>query len=247
MQVHEALTAAIGAHRGAEAADRLCRACVELFGVDAAAISLVFDGANTGTLGASSEPARAFDELQFTLGEGPCLDSVAHRTPVFVPDLDDPNEARWPAYGPALLAHDIRSVHAMPVVLAGQFVGALDLYRRRVGSLASPEVAGALVAAELAEMPLLDLLAGDVHGALEDPDSDAWTELNRLTRVEISQATGMLIAQLEVSAAEALARLRAHAYATGRSATEVARDILDHRLTLDVDKRTPRSGNGDER
>lgn len=218
-----------------------------MFGVDAAAISLVFDGANTGTLGASSEPARAFDELQFTLGEGPCLDSVNHRTPVLVPDLGDPTETRWPAYGPALLAYDIRSVHAMPVVLAGQFVGALDLYRSRVGSLAPEEMAGALVAAELAEMPLLDLLAGDMQGALEDPDSDAWSELDRLMRVEISQATGMLIGQLEVSAAEALARLRAHAYATGRSATEVARDILDNTLKLDADSRTPRSGDGDQR
>ena len=245
MQVHQALTAAIGAHRGGEAADRLCCACVDLFGVDAAAISLVFDGANNGTLGASSQPARAFDELQFTMGEGPCLDSVASRTPVLVPDLGDPAETRWPAYGPALLAHDIRSVHAMPVVLAGQYVGALDLYRGRVGVLGAEEMAGALVAAELAEMPMLDLLSGDMDGALEDPDSDAWAELNRLTRVEISQATGMLIAHLGVGPAEALARLRAHAYATGCSATEVARDILDNKLELDVDERTqPWDGGG---
>ncbi len=40
----------------------------------------------------------------------------------------------------------------------------------------------------------------------------------------------MLVAQLEVEPAEALVRLRAHAYATGRSATDVARDILDRRL-----------------
>jgi hypothetical protein len=242
VQIHEWLTAAIGTDRGAAAADRLCTACVDLFDVDAAAISLVFDGANKGTLGASSESARVLDELQFTLGEGPCVDSVAQRAPVLVADLADPNEARWPAYGPALLAHDIRSVHAMPVVLAGEYMGALDLFRCGAGSLAVDDLAGALVAAELAEMPLLDLLAEDLKAAVEDPESDAWTELNRLTRVEISQATGMLIAQLNVTAVEALARLRAHAYTVGRSATEVARDILDRKLRLDVDDRTPRSG-----
>ena len=71
--------AAVGGHRGSAAADRLCQACVDLLSVDAAAISLVFDGVNTGTLGASSEKARQYDELQFTVGEGPCLESVASR------------------------------------------------------------------------------------------------------------------------------------------------------------------------
>ena len=245
MPVHEQLTAAIGRHRGADAANRLCTACVDLFDVDAAAISLIFDGANTATLGASSDPARVLDELQFTLGEGPCLDSVTSRAPVLVADLTDQNETRWPAYGMALLAHEVRSVHAMPVVLAGEYVGALDLYRHRTGALTVDELAGALVAAELAEVPLLDLLGGDMRASVEAPESDAWTELNRLTRVEISQATGMLIAQLNVSAAEALARLRAYAYATGRSATAVARDILDYKIELEVDERLPQPGDGD--
>jgi hypothetical protein len=247
MQVHEKLTAAIGTQHGALAADALCSACVELFRVDAAAISLIFDGAITGTLGASSDSARDFDELQFTLGEGPCLDSVSHRAPVLVPYLDEATDVRWPAYGRALLAHGIRGVHALPVVLAGEYVGALDLYRERTGSLTVDELAGALVAAELAEVPLLDLLGEDLQAAVDDPRSDAWTELNRLARVEISQATGMLIAQLNVTAVEALARLRAHAYATGRSATEVARDILDYTLRLDVDERTQAPGEGDDR
>jgi hypothetical protein len=112
--IHEQLLAAVGDRRGVGAADRLCEACVVLFGVDAAAISLVFDGTNVGTLGASGVSARVYDELQFTLGEGPCLDSVAHRAPVVVVDLADPDVVRWPAYGPAMLAHQIRGVYAMP-------------------------------------------------------------------------------------------------------------------------------------
>lgn len=235
--IHEQLTSALGTLRGTNAADRLCEACVDLFHVDAAAISLIFDGTNSGTLGASSPPARVYDELQFTLGEGPCLDSVATRAPIFVSDLTDAADtARWPAYAPAMLAHQIGSVFAMPVVLAGEYVGALDLYRSRTSSLAPDELTGALAAAELAQMPLLDLLAEDLQMALGDPASDAWTELHRLTRAEVSQATGMLIAQLEVDAAEALVRLRAYAYANNRSATEVARDILDNGLRLELDE-----------
>jgi hypothetical protein len=45
----------------------------------------------------------------------------------------------------------------------------------------------------------------------------------------------MVMAQLGIDAAEALVRLRAHAYATDRSAIDVARDILDRRLTLEDD------------
>jgi AmiR/NasT family two-component response regulator len=70
---------------------------------------------------------------------------------------------------------------------------------------------------------------------VSDPGSNSWAELNTLSRAEVSQATGMLMAQLDIDAADALIRLRAHAYATNRSAIDVARDILDRRLTLEED------------
>ena len=97
------------------------------------------------------------------------------------------------------------------------------------------QFAGALAAAELAGIPLLDLMAGDLRAAAGDPASNAWTELNALSRAEVSQATGMLVAQLGIEPTEALVRLRGHAYATGRTATDVARDILDRRLKLEAD------------
>ena len=206
-----------------------------LFGIDAAAISLVFAGAASGTLGSSGVGARAYDELQFTFGEGPCLDSVARRAPVLIADLANGNDGRWPAYGPAMLDYKIRGIFAIPVVVAGEFVGALDLFRAKPGELHVDDLAGAVVAAELAGMPLLDLMHSDLQAAVNDPDSDAWAEFNALSRTEVSQATGMLVAQLGVEPAEALARLRARAYATNRSATDVARDILDRRLYLEAD------------
>jgi hypothetical protein len=235
MRISERLSAALGSERGAAAADRLCDACVELLDVDAAAISLIFDGVSTGTLGVSSADARLYDEVQFTLGEGPCLESVMSRGPVFVPDLADAAEVRWPTYIPAMLAHDIRSVHAMPVVLAGEYVGALDLFSARPGQLGAARLEGALAAAMLAEMPLLDLVAEDLYSAIVDPDGDAWSQLHNLTRVEVSQATGMLIEQLNLEPAQALVRLRAYAYSSNRSASDVARDILDNGLRLEVD------------
>jgi hypothetical protein len=233
---HERLIAAIGGRRGETAANSLCKACVELFDVDAAAISLVFDGANVGTLGHSGGPARDYDELQFTIGEGPCLDSVSDRRPVFAVDLADRREARWPLYGPAMLAMSIRGVFALPVVVAGEYVGALDLFRADPGNITDEQLAGAMLAGEMAAVPMLDLMDANLVAAATDPTADAWAELTTLSRAEVSQAAGMLVAQLGVVPAEALVRLRAHAYATGRSATEVARDILVRRLRFEPDR-----------
>lgn len=206
-----------------------------LLDVDAAALSLVFDGATAGTFGCSGVAARDYDELQFTFGEGPCLDSVARGRPVVADDLADPAEGRWPAFGSAMLDHHIRAVYAIPVALAGEFVGALDLFHQYPGPLAPGKFSGALAAADIGGIPLLDLLGADLHAAVTNPKSSAWSELNALSRAEVSQATGMLVAQLEIEPTEALVRLRAHAYATGRSATDVARDILDRRLRLEAD------------
>ena len=223
----------MGERRGTAAANQLCEACVKLLDIDAAAISLVFDGANIGTLGVSGSAARRFDEEQFTHGEGPCLDAVAHCAPITVVDLAHPNENRWPAYGPAMLAHQIRAVHAMPIAVAGEYVGALDVYHSRPATLTVEQVAGLVEATELAQIPILDLLDPNFGQAIATPGSDAWNEVASLTRAEVSQATGMLMAQLDVAAPVALVRLRAHAYATDRSATEVARDILHNGLRLE--------------
>jgi GAF domain-containing protein/ANTAR domain-containing protein len=233
--IQEQLLAAVDGHRGAKAADRLCEACVVLLNIDAAALSLIFDGATTGTLGSSSDSARRLDEVQFTVGEGPCVDSIATRRPVLVVDLFDPDDRRWPAFSPAMLAHQIRAVFALPVVVAGEYIGALDLFRHQPGPLDRENLGGALVAAEVAGIPLLDLLSADLQAAIGDPASNAWADLNALSRAEVGQATGMLMAQLDIDPAEALVRLRAHAYATGRSATDIARDILDRRLKLESD------------
>jgi ANTAR domain len=156
------------------------------------------------------------------------------RAPVLVLDLADLDDTRWPVYAPAMLAHDIHGVFALPVLVAGEYLGALDLFCSRPGMLDAEVLAGGLVAAELAGIPVLDLLAADLQAALSDPGSDVWDELATITRSEVSQATGMVVAQLEVAPAEALVRVRAHAYSTGRTVSEVARDILERRLRLEV-------------
>jgi hypothetical protein len=226
--------AVVGDEHGEDAANRLCEACVALFDVDAATISLVVDGAHTATLGASGPTARVLDELQFTLGEGPALDAVTRRAAVLVTELAEA-DGRWPTYRRAIHDRGIRFVYAIPIAIAGHYVGALTFFRTHPGMLTARQFTDALVAAELAKRPILDVTKADLHAAVADPDSNSWTELTALTRTEVNQATGMLAAQLNIEPAMALVRLRAHAYATHRSPTDVARDILARRLRLQAD------------
>jgi hypothetical protein len=161
-RLRDRLGAAVtGAPTPLAAADRLCAACVELLEVDGASISIVGDGTMQGTFGSSGQLSRTLDELQFTYGQGPCLDAVAQRRPILAPDLDGAGEVRWPALTQAMLAHGVRAVFALPVAVASTPIGALDLYRRRSGPLDDVAMTGGVWAAGLAALPLLDLMASD--------------------------------------------------------------------------------------
>jgi len=231
-QVRAGLGAAMsGSISALDAADGLCRACVGLLEVDGASISLTLDGTNRGTFGASGDLSRRLDALQFTFGEGPCLDAVRQGRPVLVPDLDDPAETRWPAFTEAVLQAGVSAVFALPVQLASQRVGALDLYRSRPGPLELPALTGGLLAAELAALPLLDVLAAH-REVIGRGERDSWTQLASLERVEVYQATGMIIGALGVDPSEALVRLRAHAFARDMTAGELAWEIVERRLSL---------------
>ena len=234
----EFAAAVCGAEPGLAVANRLCHMCVDLLEVDGAAISLVRAGTTQGTFGSSNALSRRLDEYQFTFGEGPCLDSVAHARAIHCPDLGDPSEARWPAYAGAVLKEGVRAVYALPVAINTTYIGALDLFRTVPGPLDALDLTGALLAAELAALPLLDLMSADVDWAAIEA-GDPWSQLASLERVEVYQATGMLIARLGVGPTEALVRLRAHAFAHGMTASAVAWAIVRRELVLEADDPWP--------
>ena len=233
-RVREGLRAAVaGAPTPLAAADRLCAACVDLLEVDGASISVVQQGASRGTFGSSGAMSRRLDELQFTYGEGPCLDAVAQGTPVLVSDLGDAEEQRWPALTKALAGHGVRAVFAMPVLVATYRIGALDLYRQRIGALSTRDLDGGLLAAELAALPLLDLMSAEVDWTQAGEGGDGGDHLASFNRVEVYQATGMIMAALDVDPVEALVRLRARAFASGTTASALAWAIVDRAEPLD--------------
>ena len=183
----------------------------------------------TYSMATASDPAtERIEELQFTYGEGPCVDAFASSRPVLVPDLAADAMCRWPIYAPAIHDAGVRAVFAFPLQIGAVRLGALDVFRVRTGSLSRTELGEAFTFADRAVTTLLD----GQERATDDADGldDALDN-----RIELFQAQGMVMVQLGVSLAEALTRIRAYAYAQDRRLTDVATDIVARRLHFDRD------------
>ena len=210
-------------------AEQICRACVAGLDIDGAAISLHTASTLRETLFATDATADLLEDLQFSLGEGACIEASRTGRPVLVPDMaDTADTSRWPIYAGAVLAQaNVRAIFALPLQWGTINLGVLSLYRSAPGSLSRTQLLDALSAADTAALILLGLRTepGD-----EQPWDQSWSR-----RAEIHQATGMVLVQLGVSAADAFARLRAHAFAEQRLLGDVARDVVARRLTFTND------------
>jgi hypothetical protein len=169
------------------------------------------------------------EDLQLLTGEGPCVTAVAEGRPVLVPDLADGTETRWPGFTRDALAAGAKALFAFPLQVGAVRLGALDLYREQPGTLKGQDLADALMVADAATAALLDEQEVRPAGDLDT----YWWDLSTFYRVEVHQATGMMMAQLGVDAPEALIRLRAYAFARERPIPEVARDVVARRIRFD--------------
>jgi len=175
---------------------------------------------------ASDRVSERVEELQVVLGEGPCVDAFSAGQPVLAADLSAGAWARrWPAFVPEALAAGVGALFALPLQIGAARVGVMDLHRRAPGELDGQELAAALVFADATTQALLiEAHVRDIEGV---PD------LYQSYRAVVHQATGIVKAQLNISIAEALVRLRAYAYAEERPIEDVAGDVVARRLRFD--------------
>jgi hypothetical protein len=175
----------------------------------------------------------ALEDLQFTLGQGPGLEAVESGVPVLVPDLAEA-ASRWPAFTPAAEDLGVHAVFAFPLRIGAISVGVLTAHRAVPGPLAGGQLADALALADAVTVLLLHRAPPD-SGRTEAQWSaprPGWAQ-PPTHRAEVHQATGMISVQLDVSLAEALVRLRAHAYGNDRPIAEVAADVVARRLRFE--------------
>ena len=174
---------------------------------------------------AQNDVSGDLEDLQLTLGEGPSFDAWRDRRPVVEADLASPASHRWLAFPIAAVALGARAAFAFPLEAHRVAVGTMLLYRDRPGPLSDSQHADASRVAERAAQTLLTML-GDGR--------DRWghdMSAHGLDRhLVVHQASGMVAARLDVSAAEALARLRVRAYANDQTLVATAEDVVARRL-----------------
>jgi hypothetical protein len=210
-------------------AELICRACVDGLDVDGAAMSVLTTSVARQTLHATDATAERLEDLQFSLNEGACIEAATTGRPVLVSDLHHSTEVvRWPIFAAAVVEQtEVRALFALPLQWGTTNLGVLDLYRRVPVGLSHDQQRDALRGADTAALMMLTLRTDPAGPARGD---ERWLGHLVASRAEIHQATGMVLMQLEISATEALARMRAYAFAEQRLLIDVARDVVARRL-----------------
>jgi hypothetical protein len=204
---------------------RLCRAAARALPASGVGMAVMTEAGVRGLAVTSDPRTERLEEIQFTTGEGPCMDAFTTRRPVLVSDLGDGALRRWPGY--ALSAHQtgVRAVFAFPLQIGSARLGVLDVFRDATGPLSAAEVSLAHVFAQVAVATLLDGQEQTTRGAADLRDA--------LTPgVELFQAQGMVMVQLGSNLTDAMATIRAYAFAQDRPVAEVAADIVARRLVF---------------
>ncbi|MFC8829659.1 GAF and ANTAR domain-containing protein [Streptomyces sp. NPDC057137] len=220
----------------AETTPRLSEGCVPALGMDQLTVSLALEGRLTEQLWSTDETSTSFEDLQFTVGEGPGPDAMRTGRLILEHDVSAVPPQRWPALLPAMARLPIQALFCLPLALGGITVGVLTALRSTPGPMTGQQMDDALA---LAAALTLRFLGGDGEQLVASVRPG--TESHRAV---VHQATGMLSVQLGLPLAKALLRLRAHAYGHDRSIIDVAQDVVARRLKLDDDRPAPEETRG---
>jgi hypothetical protein len=223
--------------------DRICDAAMQHTNADGVALAVLTRSRRVRELIYASDPiAKQLDELQYTIGEGPCFDAYLDDDPQFYPELTNVAQtSRWPTFASEATRLGAQALFAFPVPDGIRPMGVLELYRRNAGGLADTEDSSArtyatAIARQLGsnweehvsnfQTPEEAIDATAIASASKQEPADPFT------RTQIHVAGGMVAVQLGVQAEEGVDRLRAFAYACERPVSAVAADIIARRLTL---------------
>lgn len=216
-----------GVGAGASGDVDLCTPFLSQLPVSGVAVSM-FGGAASETLVCASDALAArLDELQFDLGEGPKWEALQSKLPVLVPDVRHSHPYSWPVFSKAILETEVAALFVFPLTLGALDLGVVELHHTQAGSLSYADYATASVLAGQTAWYLLRRVL-----LVNSPDTDPAVETALMSRREIHQATGMVLAQSGSSAADALLLMRAHAFAHALSLRETADAVLQGRLSF---------------
>jgi len=207
--------------------DQLVTSCVDLLGMTAAGLLLKDGRGSLQVLASSSDATRVVELYQLEASEGPCLDAVLTGRPVSVHQVEE-LRSRWPSYASAAVSHGYLSVHACPMRLREQTIGALNVF----GSAAAPLQPDDLeIAQALADVATIGILQQrSLHRS--------WVVAEQLqtaldSRIVIEQAKGVLAEHGRTDMETAFASLRSYARRTNSRLGVVAQQLVRRQLSPD--------------
>ena len=212
---------------------RVSERCVELLDCDETGVLLADAAGVLRVMASSSERTEALELMQAQNDEGPCFECFVRGEAVSSEDLDA--DRRWPMFAPAALAHGFCSVHALPMRVRGETVGALNLFRVRTGRLDEPDARLGQGMADIAAIALMQERA-----ARESRGVVAQLQGTLSSRVMIEQAKGWLAERAQISLDAAFVRMRGYARANDRTIGLVAQGLLDGTLDAETVNRSVR-------
>ena len=193
---------------------------VQLLDVSAAGLLLADPRGELRLVAASSEAARLLELFQLQNDEGPCLDCFRGGQPVDAADLADV-VSRWPRFAPVARRAGFAAVHALPMRLRDQVIGALNLFRTSAGAF---DPAGVRVGQALADVATISLLQERTMRHSDTLNEQLQAALN--SRVVIEQAKGKLAERLGLDMDQAFTLLRDNARARNLRLSELARAFV---------------------
>jgi GAF domain-containing protein len=203
---------------------RLTDRCVDVLDVGAAGLMLVSLEGDLRVMASSSEAIRVLELFEVQSQEGPCLDCYRTGRPVVNQDLAVAN-GRWPRFAAEALAAGICAVHALPMRLRGNIIGALNLFHTEPTQMRDADVEAAQALADVATIAVLQHRAALEAQVLNEQLNHA---LN--SRIVIEQAKGVIAERERLDMEHAFARLRTHARNHNRRLADVAREVIDGTL-----------------
>jgi transcriptional regulator with GAF, ATPase, and Fis domain len=212
--------------------------CVTLLDADAAGLLLSDQRGGLQVLASSSEQAHLLELFQLQADEGPCLECFRTGEAVSVPDLAEMTD-RWPQFTSAASTAGYAAVHALPLRLRSDVIGALNLFGGETGDLPEGDLEVAQALADVATIGILqeraihhgEVVVEQLQGALN-------------SRIVIEQAKGLLAEAGGLDMDEAFAAMRQMARRTNSLLAQVARDLVEGRLEARavLSERTPTRG-----
>ena len=218
----------------------LCGPFLAVSPATGASVSILAGTSGQSTVCATDDTAARLDELQFDLGEGPCWSALSSGRPVVARQSPDAAR-RWPMFAEAVrrdqLGSRVGTIFAFPMSVGPLEIGAVDLYSDAPSDLSAETLAELSELARIAAFQVLRrILGGGVDESIRGSVG---------SRREVHQATGMVLAQLDVSAEDAGLILRAHAFSTGRPVRDVALEVIARKLDFAATDDRP-AGDGEE-